>query len=286
MKVRTVIVAIIAAVGLVAAGAPMAQADVSLTSKQLTQIGFPKKPNVVNWSPGTAKLSATTAPQWQDVVITGKAPDFVPPGQLLTLSRFVPADTQGDGEMKPLNITTTVNPNGTFAMRMQLGYVGTYGYSVGYSTDSFSPEFVGFQFQFTTTGDSTAAAKGSSQAVQLTKKQLRRGGFTTTPNVNIWPGTATLSTNRAPAGSPITLSGTADAPAVEPGAVLTLTRFVPTDKAGSGHFEDLPFQTVVKDDGTFELTFELNQKGTYGYSLTTPVTTDEPLGIEFQITTT
>ena len=286
MKVRTTIVSTIAAVGLVAAGAPMAQAEVSLTSKQLTQAGYPKKPNVVDWAPGTAKLSTNTAAQWEDVVITGKAPDFTTPGQLLTLSRYVPADTQGNGEMKALNVTTTVNPNGTFAMRMQLGYVGTYGYSVGYYTDSFSPELVGFQFQLTTTGDSSAAAKGSAQAVQLTKKQLRRGGFTTTPNVNIWPGTATLSTNRAPAGSPITLSGTADPAVVKPGSVLTLTRFVPTDKQGSGHFEDLPIQTVLKADGTFELTFELNQKGTYGYSLTTPVTTDEPLGIEFQITTT
>lgn len=286
MKIRNLAIAGLTAVALVAVGAPAAHADVTLTSKQLTEAGYPKKPNVVDWLPGTAKLSTNKAAQWEDVVITGKAPNFTNPGQLLTLSRYVPADTQGNGEMKPLNITTTVNPNGTFVMRMQLGYVGTYGYSVGYFTDSFSPEFVGFQFQLTTTGDSSAAAKGSSQAIQLTKKQLRRGGFTTTPNVNIWPGTATLSTNRAPAGSPITLSGTADPAGVKPGSVLTLTRFVPTDKQGSGHFEDLPIQTVVKADGTFELTFELNQKGTYGYSLTTPVTTDEPLGIEFQITTT
>ena len=287
MRTRLLTLVSALALGVAVLAAP-AQADetVTLTSKELTQQGFPKKPNVVNWAPGTAKLSAETAAQWQDVVITGKAPSFVTPGQLLTLSRYVPTDKLGDGTMKPLNITTTVNPNGTFEMRMQLGYVGTYGYSVGYSTDSFSPEFVGFQFQFTTTGDSSASAKGSSRAVQLTKKQLRKSGFTRTPNVNIWPGSATLSTNRAPAGSPITLSGTADSSVVAPGSILTLTRFVPTDKAGSGHFEDLPFQTVVKDDGTFELTFELNQKGTYGYSLTTPVTTDEPVGIEFQVTTT
>jgi hypothetical protein len=286
VKVSTIVVSAVAALGLVVAGAPLSQADVSLTSNQLREAGFPKKPNVVDWEPGTAKLSTNKAVQWEDVIVSGKAPDFVNPGQLLTLERYVPDDAQGDGSFKTLNITTTVNPNGSFAMRMQLGYVGTYGYRVGYLTDSFSPEFVGFQFQLTTTGDSSTGAKGSSRAVDLTKKQLRRAGFTTTPNVNVWPGTATLSTNRAPAGSPITLSGTADAPAIEPGAVLQLTRFVPTDKRGSGHFEDLPIQTVVKEDGTFELTFELNQKGTYGYSLTTPVTTDEPVGIEFQVTTT
>lgn len=272
--------------GLAVLAAP-AQADsgVSLTSQQLAAGGFTKKPNLVAWSPGTASLSANRVAQWQDVVITGKAPDFAPPGQLLTLQRFIPTDTQGSGTFKDLNITTNVNPNGSFVLHMQLGYVGTYGYRVGYETSSFSPEFVGFEFQLTVTGDSTAGAKGSANAVTLTSRQLAKGGFTKTPNVNIWPGTATISTNRAPAGSPITLRGTATAP-VQPGTVLTLTRFVPTDKVGSGHLEDLPIRTKVKSDGTFELTFELNQKGTFGYSLVAPVTTDEPLGIEFQVTTT
>ena len=282
------ILALVAGLSLgVAVLAAPAQADqgVTLTSKQLTEAGFPKKPNVVAWEPGTASLSANRVAQWQDVVITGKAPNFAPPGQLLTLQRFIPSDTQGSGTFKDLNITTSVNPNGSFVMHMQLGYVGTYGYRVGYETDSFSPEFVGFEFQLTVTGDSSASAKGSANAVTLTSRQLARGGFTKTPNVNIWPGTATLSTNRAPAGSPITLRGTATAP-IEPGTVLQLSRFVPTDKVGSGHLENLPVSTKVKSDGTFELTFELNQKGTYGYSLTAPVTTDEPLGIEFQITTT
>jgi len=99
------------------------------------------------------------AAQWEDVIVSGTAPDFTNPGQLLTLERYVPDDAQGDGSFKTLNITTTVNPNGSFVMRMQLGYVGTYGYRVGYLTDSFSPEFVGFQFQLTTTGDSTAARR-------------------------------------------------------------------------------------------------------------------------------
>ena len=284
MKLRTLIIAGLSGIALVAAGAPAAQAEVSLTSKQLTQSGFPKKPNVVDWAPGTAKLSTNKAAQWEDIVISGKAPDFVTPGQLLTLSRYVPADTEGNGEMKPLNITTTVNPNGTFVMRMQLGYVGTYGYSVGYFTDSFSPEFVGFQFQITTTGDSKAAAKGSTQAVQLSKKKLARAGFTKTPNVAGWGGTATISTNRAPAGAPVTISGTAPE-GMKPGTVMKLTRFVATDKNGSGHFEDLPIQTVVKADGTFELTFEVHQKGTYGYGLGVDEEFDW-VGIEFQLTTT
>jgi hypothetical protein len=284
MKLRTLVIAGLSGFALIAVGAPAAQAEVSLTSKQLTESGYPKKPNVVAWSPGTAKLSTNKAAQWEDIVITGKAPTSTDPGQLLTLSRYVPEDTQGNGEMKPLNITTMVNPNGTFAMRMQLGYVGTYGYSVGYFTDSFTPEFIGFQFQITTTGDSSKAAKGSSSTVQLTKKQLARAGFTKTPNVAGWGGTATISTNRAPAGAPVTISGTAPE-GMKPGSVMKLTRFVATDKSGSGHFEDLPIRTVVKNDGTFELTFEVHQKGTYGYGLGVDEEFDW-LGIEFQLTTT
>lgn len=285
MRTRVLTVVSVLALGMAVLAAP-AQADetVTLTSKQLTQQGFPKKPNTVTWAPGTAQVSTNQASQWQDVVITGTAPNFVSAGQLLTLSRFVPRNTQGDGTMKPLNITTTVNPNGSFEMRMQLGYVGTYGYSVGYSTDSSSPEFVGFQFQLTTTGDPDASAKGSSQSVQLTNKQLRRAGFTKVPNVVGWGGTATLSRSKAPAGAPITISGTAP-DVVDPGAVMQLSRFIATDKRGSGHFENLPVSTVVKDDRTFELTFELNVPGQYGYGLGVDGEFDW-IGIEFQVTTT
>lgn len=273
-------------VGLALVAVPArADSGVTLTSAQLADAGFTKKPNVTSWTPGTAKLSTNKAAQWEDIVVTGKAPGFTDPGQLLTLQRFIASDTQGSGTFKDLNITTNVNPNRTFALRMQLGYVGTYGYRIGYLTDSATPEFVGFEFQLTITGDSNASAKGSSSAVSLTSKQLRRAGFTKKPNVNAWPGTATLSTNRAPAGSPITISGDASQ-YLPPGTVLQLARFVPTDKMGSGHAEDLPASTVVKEDGTYELTFELNQKGTFGYSLTADTTGDEVNLVEFQITTT
>lgn len=274
------------AVGLALVAVPArADSGVALTSAQLAKAGFTKKPNVTSWAPGTATLSTNKAAQWEDIVVSGKAPNYAPPGQLLTLQRFVATDTQGSGSFKDLNITTNINPNGTFGLRMQLGYVGTYGYRIGYLTTSATPEFVGFEFQLTITGDSTAAAKGSASAVTLTKKQLTRAGFTRTPNTNAWPGTATLSKNRAPAGSPITISGDASQ-YLPPGTVLQLSRFVPTDKLGSGHAEDLPAQTVVKDDGTYELTFELNQKGTFGYSLTAETGGDEVNVVEFQITTT
>ena len=281
------ILALVAGLSLgVAVLAAPAQADqgVTLTSKQLTEAGFPKKPNVVAWEPGTASLSANRVAQWQDVVITGKAPNFAPPGQLLTLQRFIPSDTQGSGTFKDLNITTSVNPNGSFVMHMQLGYVGTYGYRVGYETDSFSPEFVGFEFQLTVTGDSSASAKGSANAVTLTSRQLARAGFTKTPNVVGWGGTATISRSTAPAGAPITISGTAP-DFVKPGAVMQMSRFVATDNKGSGHLETLPISTKVKSDRTFELTFELNVPGTFGYGLGVDEEFDW-VGIEFQITTT
>lgn len=281
------ILALVAGLSLgVAVLAAPAQADqgVTLTSKQLTEAGFPKKPNVVAWEPGTASLSANRVAQWQDVVITGKAPNFAPPGQLLTLQRFIPSDTQGSGTFKDLNITTSVNPNGSFVMHMQLGYVGTYGYRVGFETDSFSPEFVGFEFQLTVTGDSSASAKGSANAVTLTSRQLARAGFTKTPNVVGWGGTATISRSTAPAGAPITISGTAP-DFVKPGAVMQMSRFVATDNKGSGHLETLPISTKVKSDRTFELTFELNVPGTFGYGLGVDEEFDW-VGIEFQITTT
>ena len=281
------ILALVAGLSLgVAILAAPAQADqgVTLTSKQLTEAGFPKKPNVVAWEPGTASLSANRVAQWQDVVITGKAPNFAPPGQLLTLQRFIPSDTQGSGTFKDLNITTSVNPNGSFVMHMQLGYVGTYGYRVGFETDSFSPEFVGFEFQLTVTGDSSASAKGSANAVTLTSRQLARAGFTKTPNVVGWGGTATISRSTAPAGAPITISGTAP-DFVKPGAVMQMSRFVATDNKGSGHLETLPISTKVKSDRTFELTFELNVPGTFGYGLGVDEEFDW-VGIEFQITTT
>lgn len=281
----------LAIVGVGLAGAPAANAAPSdkvvvLTSQQLTEFGFPKKPNTVAWDPGTASLSTNTAAQWQDVIITGKAPSYTKPGQLLTMSRFIATDTQGSGEQKPLNITAVVQKDRSFTMHFQLGLTGTWGYVVGYSTTGDSPEYIGFQFQFTTSGSGTPApSAGSSSAVTLSAKKLSQAGFTKTPNVVGWGGTATLSTNRAKAGAPVTISGTAPS-YVKPGTPLTLERFVPTDRKGSGSFEPVgAVQTVVAADGTFTLTFEINQKGRYGYTLGT-AQNFEWVGVEFQLKTT
>ena len=46
------------------------------------------------------------------------------PGQLLTMSRFVPTDTTGSGSLKALNITAVVQPDRSFTLHFQLGYAG------------------------------------------------------------------------------------------------------------------------------------------------------------------
>ena len=270
--------------------APVAQAApdkvVQLTSQQLTDAGFPTTPNTTAWGKGTANLSTSSAPQWQDVVITGKAPSYALPGQLLTMSRFLPSDTKGSGSMKPLNITAVVQSDQSFTMHFQLGVTGVWGYEVGYQTTGTSPESIGFQFQFTTTGsDKPAPSAGKATAVTLSAGKLAKAGFTKTPNVVGWGGTATLSTNKAKAGAPVTMSGKAPSQ-LKPGTSLALERFVPTDKLGSGSFEAVPnVTTVVKADGTYEITFELNQKGRYGYTFGAGLD-EEWIGVEFQLKTT
>jgi hypothetical protein len=271
------------------AGGPSALAapgdPIVLTAQQLTDAGFPTTPNVVAWGGGSVTLPTNTAAQWQDVVISGKAPSFTQPGQLLTMSRLVPTSTDGTGSLKELNITTVVRADRSYALHFQLGYPGTFGYVVGYSTGGPSPELVGFQFQFTTTGSGRATPKGSSTAVTLTAKQLARAGFTRTPNVVGWGGTAVISGHKAKAGAPLTISGTAPKELAS-GTVLTLERFIPTDKKGSGSFTPVGLvTTVVQADGTFALTFELNEPGRYGYTLGASQG-EQWVGIEFQVNTT
>ena len=286
MKTRLIVPVVLGLVSLVGiALAPAAQADnvVTMTSQQLTDAGFPTTPNVVGWG-GTAQVSKSTAAQWADIVISGTAPQSAAVGQLLTLQRYLPTNTTGTGTFKDLNVTTTVQSNRAFTMHVQLGLVGTFGYRVGYSTGGASPEFVAFQFQLTTTGGKPGkATNGSATAVHMTSKQLTRAGFTKTVNVVGWGGTATISASAAKAGAPVTITGKAP-DVIKPGTALQLERFVATDKLGSGHFEPLGIQTIVKDDRSFSLTFEVNQRGVYGYTLGAGVG-QEWVGMEFQLRT-
>jgi hypothetical protein len=125
-------------------------------SAKLKKEGFPKKPNLSAWEPGTAIVSPTKAAAGQTVTITGKAPKYTKPGQVLTLQRFLPSDKKGSGDFQDLGISTTVKKDRTFEILADLGRVGTWGYRVGYDTNpdnigDIGGEYISFQFQLTTT---------------------------------------------------------------------------------------------------------------------------------------
>jgi hypothetical protein len=120
--------------------------------------------------------------------------------------------------------------------------------------------------------------------VTLRAKKLAAAGFTRSTNVVGWGGSASISSNRAKAGTPVTLSGTAPAE-LKPGTALSLDRFVPAERKCSGHFDPVGnVTTVVRSDGSYSLTFELNQKGRIGYTFGAGPN-EEWIGVEFQLTT-
>jgi hypothetical protein len=138
------------------ASAAVSAKVIAYDSAKLKEEGFPKKPNLTAWEPGTATVSPTKAAAGQTVTITGKAPKYTKPGQVLTLQRFFPSDNKGSGDFKDLGITTTVKKDRSFEILADLGRVGTWGYRVGYDTNpnnvgDIGGEFISFQFQLTTT---------------------------------------------------------------------------------------------------------------------------------------
>lgn len=120
-------------------------------SAQLTAFGFPKIPNTIAWAPGTAYVSTSTAPAGTEFTIGGVAPASTKPGTVLTLRRVRFPGANGSGVMRDLGVTATVAKNRTFMLLPTLSLVGTWAYAVGYETEGDSPEFIGFQFQLTTT---------------------------------------------------------------------------------------------------------------------------------------
>jgi hypothetical protein len=282
MKTTAVLAAAALIAGTIAIAGPAHSATITLTSAELTQAGFPKKPNTAAWG-GTATITGHKAPQMQDVIVTGKASAQTPVGQVLTMSRFIPTDKQGSGSFTDLNISTTVQKDGNFTLHFQLGLVGTYGYRVGYSTQGPSPEFISFQFQFTTTGAPNGEpTTGSDAAVRLTAKQLNSAGFTKRPNTVGWGATPVLITSsQVRRGAPVTIAGASPSQA-KPGQTLQLMRFVATDRLGSGHFEPTGITTKVRKNGGFSLTFEPADRGLFGYTLGYP-TQSEWIGIEFRL---
>jgi len=120
-------------------------------SGQLAALGFPKIPNTIAWAPGTAYVSTSTAPAGTEFTIGGVAPASTKPGTVLTLRRVRFPGANSSGVMQDLGVTATVAKNRTFMLLPTLSLVGTWAYAVGYESDGDSPEFIGFQFQLTTT---------------------------------------------------------------------------------------------------------------------------------------
>ena len=141
----------IAAIAPVASAAAPADRVVMLTQAELKDAGFPRKPNTTAWGQGTATVKPHKATTDEPIIITGTAPKVVKPGTIITMERFLPSNRKGSGTFQTLAITATVRPDRSFMIEANLGRPGLWGYRIGYLTDSASPEFIGFQFQATTT---------------------------------------------------------------------------------------------------------------------------------------
>lgn len=133
------------------------------------------------------------------------------------------------------------------------------------------------------------AAAPTDRIVMLTRAELREAGFPRRPNVTNWGnGTALLSPHRAAIGEPITITGTAPR-SVKPGTVLTLQRFLPTNRKGDGAFQDLELVTTTVDTNRkFTMVARLSRPGLWGYRV--GFLTDGPnpefVGFQFQARTT
>jgi len=138
-----------------------------------------------------------------------------------------------------------------------------------------------------------ANAAVAAKTVNYTSAQLKEAGFPKRPNVTAWNnGTATVSPTKAAVGDTVTISGKAPKDA-KVGQVLSLQRFIPTDKKGSVDFKDLGITTTVKKDHSFEILADLGRVGTYGYRVGYDTNPDnkgdiggEYVSFQFQLTTT
>lgn len=253
------------------------QGGVELTSEQLTREGFPTTVNTAGWG-GTGELSATHAPVGVNVTLSGTAPSSAKAGQELTLDRYVPADTKGDGTFVPLKASTTVNKDGSYRLTFALDKVGIYGYRLGF-TPPGSDEYDALQFQFETTQGET---NGPTHAVAMSRAQLSQAGFTRPANTTGWGGTAQASAYTVKAGKPIVLTGRAPK-YVKVGTVMSINQFIPTATNGTGEMQAINgVSTKIRKDRTFKLTFT-PYTGTHGYTAGVKGT-EEWIGFEFQAT--
>lgn len=150
-----------------------------------------------------------------------------------------------------------------------------------------------------TTQEATIGVAAPARTFQPTSKQLASWGFTKKPNLTAWApgGTAEIDFGvqghcgscwaSVPTWWDLYIHGKAPK-GTAPGQVLTLKRFVPTNKSGDGDFTDLGITTTVNKDRTFTLHVQLGKTGLAGYSVgyETAGTSPEVVAFEFQLKVT
>lgn len=138
------------------------------------------------------------------------------------------------------------------------------------------------------TGVAIAAPANAAPAPAYTptKSDLADWGFTRKPNVSAWGGTATIAPAKGAVkvGDNVVLQGTAPA-SFKPGTKLYLTRFYPANSSGAGSFRPIGsgIYTVVNQNRTFYIHFQLSVKGLYGYALSGIDQNGDNKVIEFQL---
>ena len=132
------------------------------------------------------------------------------------------------------------------------------------------------------------AASHMDSIVSLTQAELKDAGFPRTPNTVAWgKGTAAVHPHKATTAEPIKITGTAPK-SVKPGTVLTMERFLPSNRKGDGTFQVLEITDTVRDDRTFTIVANLGRIGLWGYRIgfETDSATPEFVGFQFQARTT
>ncbi len=135
---------------------------------------------------------------------------------------------------------------------------------------------------------SASAAAPMDSIVSLTQPELKDAGFPRRPNITNWRnGTAQVKPHKASTSEPITITGTTPK-SVKPGTILTMERFLPTNRKGTGTFQMLEITTTVRPDRSFTMIANLGRVGLWGYRIGVETDSDTPefVGFQFQARTT
>jgi hypothetical protein len=135
---------------------------------------------------------------------------------------------------------------------------------------------------------SASAAAPMDSIVSLTQPELKDVGFPRRPNTTAWgKGTAEVDPHKASTAEPITITGTAPK-FVKPGTILTMERFLPSNRKGTGTFQVLEITATVRPDRSFTMIANLGRVGRWGYRVGYETEGDSPefVGFQFQARTT